>query len=90
MARAIAMTEVGEKGATAYPTPFRAAAAGRFSRRLGHPFGLGKFGVNLVRLAPGTASALRHAHSAEDAFVRFSRVPRRCSSMTARRTWALA
>jgi uncharacterized cupin superfamily protein len=69
MARAIAMTEVGEKGATAYPTPFQAAVAGRFSRRLGHPFGLGQFGVNLVRLAPGAASALRHAHSAEDEFV---------------------
>lgn len=38
-------------------------------RRLGDAFGLTQFGVNLVRLAPGAASALRHAHSAEDEFV---------------------
>jgi uncharacterized cupin superfamily protein len=69
MARAVAATEIEEKGGTAYPPPFRAAVAGRFSRRLGDAFGLTQFGVNLVRLAPGAASALRHAHSAEDEFV---------------------
>jgi uncharacterized cupin superfamily protein len=69
MARAIAAAEIGEKGGTAYPPPFRAAVAGRFARRLGDAFGLTQFGVNLVRLAPGAASALRHAHSVEDEFV---------------------
>lgn len=69
MARAIAAAEIEEKGGTAYPPPFRAAVAGRFSRRLGDAFGLTQFGVNLVRLAPGAASALRHAHSDEDEFV---------------------
>jgi uncharacterized cupin superfamily protein len=69
VARAVAATEIEEKGGTAYPPPFRAAVAGRFSRRLGDAFGLTQFGVNLVRLAPGAASALRHAHSAEDEFV---------------------
>ncbi|MCU0984755.1 MAG: cupin domain-containing protein [Acetobacteraceae bacterium] len=69
MARAIALTEVAEQGGTSYPPPFRAAVAGRAARRLGDAFGLTQFGVNLVRLAPGAASALRHAHSAEDEFV---------------------
>lgn len=69
MVRAIAASEVEERGGTAYPPPFRAAVAGRFSRRLGDHFGLTQFGANLVRLAPGAASALRHAHSAEDEFV---------------------
>jgi uncharacterized cupin superfamily protein len=69
MARAISVTEVEERGGTSYPEPFRAAVAGRFVRRLGDAFGLTQFGANLVRLAPGAASALRHAHSAEDEFV---------------------
>lgn len=69
MARAIDPRSVEERCGTAYPGPFRAAVAGRFVRRLGEAFGLTQFGVNLVRLAPGAASALRHAHSAEDEFV---------------------
>ena len=36
---------------------------------LGDPLGLTSFGVNLTRLPPGTASALRHWHSLEDEFV---------------------
>jgi uncharacterized cupin superfamily protein len=32
-------------------------------------FGLANFGVNLTRLAPGAASALRHAHSHQDEFI---------------------
>jgi uncharacterized cupin superfamily protein len=69
MARAIPVTDVEEKAGTRYPPPFRAVVAGRSFRRLGDAFGLTQFGVNLVRLAPGAASALRHAHSAEDEFV---------------------
>jgi uncharacterized cupin superfamily protein len=43
--------------------------AGREKRPLGDLFGLQNFGVNLTRLAPGAASALRHAHSRQDEFV---------------------
>lgn len=43
--------------------------AGRLKRPLGDLFGLTNFGVNLTRLAPGAASALRHAHSRQDEFV---------------------
>ncbi len=54
---------------SAYPEPFAARMAGRSKRALGDFFGLRNFGVNLTRLAPGAASALRHAHSRQDEFV---------------------
>jgi uncharacterized cupin superfamily protein len=43
--------------------------SGRSKRQLGDYFGLSNFGVNLTRLAPGAASALRHAHLTQDEFV---------------------
>jgi uncharacterized cupin superfamily protein len=54
---------------TGYPEPFRARVAGRERRRLGNALGLENFGVNLVRLEPGSESALRHWHSQQDEFV---------------------
>lgn len=54
---------------SSYPEPLRAAVAGRQRRRLGNALGLTDFGVNLVTLAPGAASAQRHWHSAEDEFI---------------------
>jgi uncharacterized cupin superfamily protein len=42
---------------------------GRIKRPLGDVFGLSNFGVNLTQLAPGMASALRHAHSLQDEFI---------------------
>jgi uncharacterized cupin superfamily protein len=52
-----------------YPDQFGARVAGREKRPLGDLFGLANFGVNLTRLAPGAASALRHAHSHQDEFI---------------------
>ena len=52
-----------------YPVPFSALTSGRLKRPLGDLFGLQNFGVNHTRLAPGAASALRHAHSKQDEFV---------------------
>src|SRR5688572_18161904 len=52
-----------------YPEPFAAMVVGRAKHALGDAFGLTAFGVNLTRMAPGTRSALRHAHSREDEFV---------------------
>ena len=52
-----------------YPEPFAARMAGREKRPLGDFFGLTNFGVNLTRLAPNAASALRHAHTRQDEFV---------------------
>jgi len=54
---------------SSYPAPFRADVAAREKRALGDAVGLSHFGVNLVRLPPGTASALRHWHKAEEEFV---------------------
>lgn len=42
---------------------------GRQKRVLGDLFGLGNFGVNLTRLAPGAVSALLHAHLRQDEFI---------------------
>lgn len=54
---------------TVYPEPFAALFDGRDKKALGAAFGLGNFGVNLTRLAPGAISALRHAHSRQDEFI---------------------
>jgi uncharacterized cupin superfamily protein len=42
---------------------------GRLKRKLGEPFGLTRFGVNLTHLAPGAVSALAHSHSLQDEFI---------------------
>jgi uncharacterized cupin superfamily protein len=55
--------------ASSYPEPFASHMAGRRKQPLGDLFGLTNFGVNLTRLAPGAASALRHAHTKQDEFV---------------------
>jgi uncharacterized cupin superfamily protein len=43
--------------------------AGKREARLAKAVGLTQFGVNLVTLAPGAMSSLRHWHEAEDEFV---------------------
>lgn len=57
------------KTGSIYPAPFDAMVEGRSSLRLGKLGGLTQFGVNLVRLAPGALSSLRHWHLHEDEFV---------------------
>jgi uncharacterized cupin superfamily protein len=52
-----------------YPEPFDLPCAARLRRRLGDAAGLTDFGVNLLRLPPGTWSSQRHWHSHEDEFV---------------------
>jgi uncharacterized cupin superfamily protein len=52
-----------------YPEPFQSVCAGREKAALGNLAGLTQFGVNLTRLKPGAASALRHWHDNEDEFV---------------------
>ncbi len=52
-----------------HPEPFRATIAAREKRGLGDATGLKNFGVNLVRLPPGTPSTLRHWHSRQDEFI---------------------
>jgi uncharacterized cupin superfamily protein len=52
-----------------YPSPYDAIVAGRTSLRLGDAGGLTQFGVNMVTLAPGAASSMRHWHEVEDEFI---------------------
>lgn len=51
-----------------YPAPFDAPCKARSLRKLGDAVGLTQFGVNLVRLPPGTWSSQRHWHALEDEF----------------------
>lgn len=55
---------------TRYPEAFAGPCKQRSWLRLGDAAGLTQFGVNLVRLAPGTWSSQRHWHALEDEFVR--------------------
>ena len=57
------------KTGSIYPAPYDAEVAGRSSLRLGDAGGLTQFGANIVILAPGAKSSLRHWHEAEDEFV---------------------
>ncbi|BAY86182.1 hypothetical protein NIES267_56880 [Calothrix parasitica NIES-267] len=61
--------EVPIQNSTNYPDEFKSIVAGRFRQRLGNFAGLTNFGVNLVKLTPGSASALRHWHSSQDEFI---------------------
>ena len=66
---AILATDAPSKGPSGYPADLRRKVEGREKRVLGDVFGLANFGVNLTTLAPGAASALRHAHRTQDEFV---------------------
>jgi uncharacterized cupin superfamily protein len=65
----IDLAKVPVKTGTSYPSSLAAIVRGRSSQALGDAGGLTQYGVNLVRLAPGAASAHRHWHEAEDEFV---------------------
>ena len=52
-----------------YPAPYDEPCRQRQRLRLGDVAGLSQFGVNLLRLPPGTWSSQRHWHTAEDEFV---------------------
>ena len=54
---------------TVYPPEFQHVVRGREKTVLGDVVCLTQFGVNLTRLKPGTAFALRHWHHNEDEFV---------------------
>ncbi|MEN8445885.1 MAG: cupin domain-containing protein, partial [Cyanobacteria bacterium J06555_13] len=65
----IDLSSVPVEHGTTYPAEFRAAVAGRSRQRVGNAAGLKNFGVNLTTLAPGSQSALRHWHAAQDEFI---------------------
>src|SRR4051812_5178737 len=54
---------------SSYPAPFDVPCHERRRTRLGAAAGLTQFGVNMLRLHPGSWSSQRHWHSHEDEFV---------------------
>jgi uncharacterized cupin superfamily protein len=65
----IDLSTVPVKTGSSYPREFAPLMAGRSQRALGNAGGLTQFGVNLVDLAPGAMSALRHRHEEQDEFL---------------------
>jgi uncharacterized cupin superfamily protein len=63
------LSQVPVRTGSIYPEPYASQMAGRSSLRLGDAGGLTQFGANLVTLAPGARSSLRHWHQVEDEFV---------------------
>jgi uncharacterized cupin superfamily protein len=63
------LEEAEVRTACAYPPPYDQHCKGRSKIALGDLGGLTQFGVNLTRLAPGAASALKHWHENEDELV---------------------
>ena len=56
----IDLATVPVKTGSIYPEPYASQMRGRSSLRLGQAGGLTQFGANLVILAPGARSSLRH------------------------------
>ena len=61
--------EVSDKKGSNYPEAFKKFVAGRSKKRLGDAAGLTNFGVNLVKLEPGSWSSIRHWHLKQDEFI---------------------
>ncbi|MEH2254378.1 cupin domain-containing protein [Nostoc sp.] len=61
--------EVPSEIRTNYPDKFKPMVAGRIRQQLGNFAGLQNFGVNLVKLEPGSYSSIRHWHSHQDEFI---------------------
>ena len=69
MSKRIDVSAVASIIGTLYPPPFDQPCRVRERRRLGDAAGLTQFGVNLLRLPPGSWSSQRHWHTHEDEFV---------------------
>lgn len=65
----IDISKIPVRSGSFYPAPFKPPHEGRHKRALGDAGGLTQFGVNLTRIAAGSASALRHWHETEDEFI---------------------
>ena len=62
-------TRLPTRKSSTYPDAFKPVCEGREKTALGNGAELTQFGVNLTRIKPGSASALRHWHENEDEFV---------------------
>jgi uncharacterized cupin superfamily protein len=62
------LSRIPVRDGSSYPGKLARTMDGRTSQRLGDAAGLTQFGVNLVFIAPGGASSLRHYHMEQDEF----------------------
>jgi uncharacterized cupin superfamily protein len=65
----IDLAAVQTRRGSGYPAPYDAPCRNRSRERLGDAADLTQFGVNRLRLEPGTWSSQRHWHAEEDEFV---------------------
>jgi uncharacterized cupin superfamily protein len=65
----IDMAKIPAQAIASYPKEFAPVISGRAKQRIGDAVGLTQFGVNITRIKPHSASALRHAHKNEDEFI---------------------
>jgi uncharacterized cupin superfamily protein len=65
----VEIAKVPAQPIASYPKGFAGVISGREKQRIGDAAGLTQFGVNITRIKPHSASALRHAHHNEDEFV---------------------
>ncbi len=65
----IDISKITPRLGSGYPQALKAPVEGREKYALGNAVGLTQFGVNLTRLKPGAASALRHWHENEDELI---------------------
>jgi uncharacterized cupin superfamily protein len=65
----INVADTPQRKGSRYPAPYDVPCRDRIRHQLGDAAELTHFGVNLLRLSPGTWSSQRHWHSAEDEFV---------------------
>ena len=69
MPKRIDPKDVPAQVGTFYPPPFDQPCRARERRKLGDVAGLTQYGVNLLRLPPGSWSSQRHWHTEQDEFV---------------------
>jgi len=65
----IDLSKLKPRTGSIYPAPYDTEMNGRASLRVGDAGGLTQFGANIVILAPGAKSSLRHWHVKQDEFV---------------------
>ena len=65
----IDLSKIEPVNRTGYPPPFDREMSGRWSQKLGPPFGLTDFGATVTTLEPGAWSSQRHWHEGEDELV---------------------
>jgi len=69
MPKKIAIEMLPPVTGTFYPPPYDQPCRARERKRLGDAAGLTQFGINQLRLPPGSWSSQRHCHTGSDEFV---------------------